>query len=230
MRQDRLFECADHVFFLNTEDQAEAEARVPGLSRRSSLLPHGIPAPQVVARTTADGNVAAFIGRFTRNKGIDVAAATAAGLIDRGTDWKFVFAGGHGDHAEEAMVRRLVRRYPAACHVTGWLSRGALEELYSRTALVLMPSRYEPFGMVALEAMSFGVPLLCSSALRPIVQPDSGGLIVEDHSAAAWIRTCESLMADSNARSRLSAQGPEYVRRGFNSPENARRFMHEIAA
>jgi glycosyltransferase involved in cell wall biosynthesis len=225
-----LFECADRVFFLNPDDRAEGEARVPGLSRRSSLLPHSIPAPQAAARITANGNVAAFIGRFTHSKGVDIAAATAAGLIDRGTDWKFVFAGGHGDHAEETMVRRLVRRYPAACHVKGWLSRGALEELYSRTALVLMPSRYEPFGMVALEAMSFGVPLLCSSALRPIVQPDSGGLIVDDHSPGSWIRICKSLMEDSNARSRLSAQGPEYVRRGFNSLEHARRFMHEIAA
>jgi glycosyltransferase involved in cell wall biosynthesis len=225
-----LFQCADHVFFLNPDDRTEGEARVPGLSRRSSLLPHGIPAPEVAARITTNGNVAAFIGRFTRGKGIDTYTAMVAGLIDRGTDWKFVFAGGHGDRAEEAMVRDLVRRYPAACHVTGWLHRGALEDLYLRTALVLMPSRYEPFGMVALEAMSFGIPLLCSSALRPIVQPDSGALIVDDHSPGAWIRACESLMTDRRARTRMGAQGPEYVRRGFNSLAHARRFMHEIAA
>jgi glycosyltransferase involved in cell wall biosynthesis len=87
-RQDWLFECADHVFFLNPDDRAEGEARVPGLSRRSSLLPHSIPAPQVAARITTNGNVAAFVGRFTRGKGIDIAASTVAGLIDRGTDWK----------------------------------------------------------------------------------------------------------------------------------------------
>jgi glycosyltransferase involved in cell wall biosynthesis len=225
--QDQLFESADHVFFLNPDDRREGERRVAGLDRRSSVLHHGIPAARAGRHA---GRTVAFVGRFTATKGVDIAVGAVGALIERHADWRFVFAGGHGDAAEWALVRDLAHRYPAACTMTGWLGRDALEELYSSSGLLLVPSRYEPFGLVALEAMNRGVPVLCSSALRHVVLPDSGGRIVADHSRNAWIDAAAALMGDGDACRQMSLRGPAYVRRNFDPVACARRFLDQIAA
>jgi glycosyltransferase involved in cell wall biosynthesis len=90
----------------------------------------------------------AFVGRLAESKGPRQALRAWS---ESGIDLPLVFAGtGPARHGLEA----------DGAEVLGWLDRPELSGLYRRARVVLMPSRWqEPFGIVGLEALTFGVPV-----------------------------------------------------------------------
>jgi glycosyltransferase involved in cell wall biosynthesis len=226
--QDKIMARADRIFFLHPEDQSRAVERNAALQHRSSLLAHGV-AGRMFPQSPRE-RIALFAGRFALSKGIDIAVRVFEALVKSTAGWQFLFAGGHGGPAETEMVRRLCDRFPQSCRATGWLSRDAMDALYARSSLLLMPSRYEPFGMVALEALRLGLPVLASAALRNLLPADSGATIVPGESTSAWVSATLPLMADDAARGRLAALGPEFSRRHFDPMELARCYVREVAA
>lgn len=187
--QQRLFRAADAVIFVS---RAEREA-VPHV-KRAHVLHNGLP-PLPSGRYDEDGPVV-FAGRYTYSKGLDVVLDLAE-VIPR----ELILAGGHGDSDLE--------RRAASCSV-GWLPQDALHALFARAALVLMPSRYEPFGMVALEAMRAGAPLLASEALREVVPAES---IV----AGNWREAVPRLLGDPARRRAMHESGARHVAEHFDA-------------
>lgn len=227
--QDCIFAHADRVVFLNESDQADACHRIPGLGTRSCVLPNPIPRAQPAASGHRE-NLVLFVGRIAASKGIALFAATVAGLLDRGCSWNFTVAGGHGDAADYEMLTGLATRYHRRCHLLGWLDRPAMHALYARASLVLIPSSYEPCGMVALEAMRMGVPVLASGAggLARLADLESGAQIVGDNSPQSWIEACERLIASDTLRRELSLRGPAYVTVHCDPQRWAGRFLAAV--
>ena len=202
--QRHLFEVAQRVIFVSGGEQAAALRLVPALRGRCAVVPNSAPPPPAPS-AYADGGPIVFAGRFTRNKGIDLAAEVA-----RAIDHPFVFAGGHGDRDGHELVDAL-----QSAAKPGWISRHALDRLFAGAALVLVPSRYEPFGMVAVEAMRMGAPVLASTA---------GGLAdlecarhVAQFDAARWIDACARLLDDVAQRETMHDEGPSWVARRFDA-------------
>ncbi|WP_165490994.1 glycosyltransferase [Lichenihabitans psoromatis] len=106
----------------------------------------------------------AFVGRFEARKGYEVAARAICALLAQVEDVECIFVGGVVDRAVAAKLRRL--GYGALFTdrrviFKGLLSRSDLDDLYASTDIVLMPSRYESFGLVAIEAMAAGSVPIC---------------------------------------------------------------------
>jgi glycosyltransferase involved in cell wall biosynthesis len=80
-------------------------------------------------------------------------------------------------------------------------------ELFAGAKVLLMPSRFEGFGMVAAEAMAAGVPLVAaaSGSLPEVVAPPEGGVLVPAADPAALASAVAALLDDGDARMRLSA-------------------------
>ena len=110
--------------------------------------------PPAVRHLNASGSHTArdcilFVGRLSVAKGVDAAmeAWKRSGLTD-----PLVFAG---------TGRERSRVEAAGFHVTGWLSAADLEEWYQRALAVILPSRWqEPFGLVGIEALVRGIPVV----------------------------------------------------------------------
>jgi glycosyltransferase involved in cell wall biosynthesis len=111
------------------------------------------------------------------------------------------------------VVAELAARLPGACRVVGWLPRPSVDELLGRARLVLVPSRYEPFGMVALEAMRLGTPVLAAATggLPAVVTDESGGRIVGSRDPSAWCAAIVQLLESPTLHQELSRRGPPYV-------------------
>ena len=77
----------------------------------------------------------------------------------------------------------------------------------------MIPSLYEPFGLVALEAMASGCPCVAADTggLREVV-PRDVGLRFRSADAAALAKTIERVLTDADLRDRLVAEGREHVR------------------
>jgi len=97
-----------------------------------------------------------FVGRLVESKGVRDAVAA---WRRSGVDLPLVLAGTGSLRAE--LTAQAGQGEEPELEVLGWVDRGRLSGLYRRARALLLPSRWqEPFGMVGLEALSFGVPVV----------------------------------------------------------------------
>lgn len=125
-----------------------------------------------------------FAGRLIPQKGPDVLLRAFGAVLRRHPDATLTIA---GDGTQRLYLERLARFLGLRQRVRflGWQSPGQLAELYRDCAVLAVPSLYEPFGLVALEAMASGRPVVVSrvGGLAEIVEDEISGFAVEpgDH-------------------------------------------------
>jgi glycogen(starch) synthase len=141
------------------------------------------------ARFADEGEpIVLYVGRFVREKGIHLLLTAAGSVLARQPRAKFVVVGG----GARENLERFVRWYGIEDRVlfTGFLSGRPLHELYRLADVAVFPSLYEPFGIVALEAMAAGTPVVASDAggLREVVAHDVTGTshYSGDSGSLAW--------------------------------------------
>ncbi len=164
-----------------------------------------------------------LVGRLVYEKGFHLALDALAPVINRLGDVRFVVA---GTGTAEAELRRQAWRL--GLHrkgvFLGWVGDDMLHSLYRIADLCIVPSIYEPFGIVALEAMASGC--LCvvadTGGLREVV-PDDGtvGLRFPSRDSAALRDIVARVLTDDAERAQLVAEAREHVLR-FDWNEVAR--------
>jgi 1,4-alpha-glucan branching enzyme len=229
--QFAVMRASDAVIFLSESERAAALQMAPDLRDRARVVGNGIrPQPAAPQRENPGGPVV-FAGRFARSKGIGLLADVLT-LLARNCSLRFVLAGGHGDVESEGILRTLAARLGGACRCAGWLEPPRLRELFARASLVLTPSVYEPFGMVALEAMSMGAPVLAArtGGLAEIVRPESGGRLADSRDPVEWRERALAILNDPASWRALHERGPRYVARFFDPRLMAERLLGEVYA
>lgn len=129
-----------------------------------------------------------FVGRFVREKGIQVLLNAANVVLSQEPNTKFLIVG--GGHREK--LEKFVRWSGLQEKVlfTGFMANRSLHQLYRVADVAVFPSLYEPFGIVALEAMAARAPVVCSDAggLKEVVLHDQTGTLsfVNNPESLAW--------------------------------------------
>ena len=115
--------------------------------------------------------------------------------------------------------------------VTGRLETPALVRLYRRASLVVVPSRYEGFGLPAAEAMACGTPVVATQAgaLREVIATGGGGVLAPVDDAPALAREIAALLANPSQRAELGARGRAGVVGAYGWPSIAARTAEEYA-
>ena len=104
------------------------------------------------------------LGRLHPQKGFDILIQAAAILRDRGVSFRLVIGGeGEGRPKLESLIRDL--DLGDRVDLAGWISPPG--PFLAELDLFVVPSRYEPFGLVVIEAMAAGVPILASALEGP---------------------------------------------------------------
>ena len=162
------------------------------ISDRVVLAPHGTD-DILEDRTQAGEEVrpfrVLFVGRNEARKGFDLAVKAAVEL-GRQSEIEFHFAGGDLDPKTRTILEGAFPETDWAGRFLifhGVVARETLDELYNRCDIVLIPSRYESFGLVAIEAMAAGKPVIALRAggLQEVVTPDVDGFLIDDDENAA---------------------------------------------
>jgi D-inositol-3-phosphate glycosyltransferase len=108
----------------------------------------------------------------------------------------------------------------------GKQDQDSLADYYAAAQAVIMPSYYESFGMVALEAMACGVPVIASEVggLAFLVRDGETGFHVPDRDPEALCDKLQLLIGNSPLRSKLGANAAEYAK-GYAWPLIAQRIV-----
>jgi glycogen(starch) synthase len=156
-----------------------------------------------------------FVGRLVYEKGFQLALEALPGVIDQVENVRFLVAGS-GTHEDElkAQAQRLgLSEYGS---FLGWIGDDVLHSLYRIADLCVVPSIYEPFGLVALEAMASGCPCIVADTggLREVVPVgERVGLRFNGGDAVHLGVMIERLLVDEQLRERLVTEASEHVLR-----------------
>ena len=163
--------------------------------------------------------------RLYRRKRLDLLLEAAAQLRDRlpGLRVRIV---GSGPEREEFQAVWRERRLEETVEWLGDVSYAQLAREYNACDLFCLPSMQEGFGIVFLEAMAAGKPIVAARAAAvPEVLPQ--GTLVEPGSADAIAEAMEKLAFDAALRAELAATGQERVEQ-YDAPRVAGLFLGEL--
>ena len=155
-----------------------------------------------------------LIGRLVYEKGFQLALEAMPRVIQEVPGTRFLVAGS-GTHEPE--LRRQAGQLGLMEHGTflGWIGDDVLHSLYRIADLTVVPSIYEPFGLVALEAMASGCPCIVADTggLREVVPHEEAGLRFSPRDPRALAEVATRVLADEDLGRRLVAEAHQHVRR-----------------
>jgi 1,4-alpha-glucan branching enzyme len=226
--QARLLSACDRVVFLSAAERASGETLFPRLPALH-VIPHGVPPPPADVPGREQRRLVVFAGRYALSKGMRLLAGCVR-RVRQMSDLRFLIAGGHGDTEGVATIERLAREHGAACEIADWLPRAVLDERLAEALLVLVPSRYEPFGLIALEAMRMGAPVLAANVggLRETVRAGSGGLLLDSSDPQQWAEATVRIAGDLALWTTLHHRALRFVDRHYRSSDMAARLLREV--
>jgi glycogen(starch) synthase len=194
--------------------------------KRISVIPNGIDPDDLQAQSPAElerlrsefaapeEKLVLLIGRLVYEKGFQLALEAMPRVIEEAPGTRFLVAGS-GTH--EAELHRQAEELGLMEHGTflGWIGDDVLHSLYRIADLTVVPSIYEPFGLVALEAMASGCPCIVADTggLREVVVHEEGGLRFRADDPEALAEVAIRVLSDDELGQRLIADAYEHVRR-----------------
>ena len=222
LQEAAIFACADAVL---ASCEVEAEQFVRFYSAEPSrvhVVPLGVEhaffapgfRPQARRALGVDGNATMllFVGRLQKLKGPDLALETLIELRARGRDAMLAIIGGpSGPDGREtlAAMHRRVEQAGAIEHVSFVAPQAhQLLSTWMRAAdVMLVPSRSESFGLVALESSACGTPVVASDVggLMTLIDPGVTGFLIPGREPGAWADAVETVIDSGNATTMSNA-------------------------
>ncbi len=161
-----------------------------------------------------DERLVLLIGRLVYEKGFQLALEAMPKVISDVPGTRFLVAGS-GTH--EAELHKQADELGLGDHGTflGWIGDDVLHKLYRIADVCVVPSIYEPFGLVALEAMASGCPCIVADTggLREVVPHEEVGLRFRARDPEALAEVAIRVLSDDELGRRLVAEAYEHLRR-----------------
>ncbi len=173
-------------------------------------------AVDVRKRYGIEGPFVLFVGRVSRQKGISVLLKAARSFDER---VRLVMAASSPDTKElQEELEEQARTNPRLIWINEMLPEDHLISLYTEADLFVCPSVYEPFGIINLEAMACGTPVVASAVggIPEVVVDGETGVLVQPEEPEALADAINRLMADPERRRRYAEAGRRRVEERFS--------------
>lgn len=162
-----------------------------------------------------------YVGRFDPRKGIETLVKACGNLRNK---VQLVIVGGSDPNKADGLERQRIEAIVEAAGLreqtrfVGQVGHDRLPLYYGAADICVVPSHYEPFGLVAIEAMACGTPVIASAVggLVSTVVPEITGLLVPPRDVPALGVALERMIDDPQWADRLGEQGSLWVAEHFN--------------
>ena len=151
-----------------------------------------------------DPPVIGSMGRFVKKKGFNVFIDALKIVHDRGYRFKAVL-GGTGEEEGDLMARCKAAGLDSILTFSGWVQDK--KAFYSNLDIFCLPSLHEPFGIVLLEAFTYGVPVVATDSEGPmdIINPNIDAVIVAKDNAAEMASAITRMLDDNGFAATIAA-------------------------
>ncbi|RJS84247.1 glycosyltransferase family 1 protein [Candidatus Bathyarchaeota archaeon] len=172
-----------------------------------------------------------FVGRLVPQKGVDMLIKAAPLIVQQHRDARILIAGdGWSRNYLEELARSMGLR--DRIRFLGFISDWELEDLMVTADVLVVPSIYEPFGIVALEGMAAGTPVVATNigGLSEIIEHDRTGVLVypEDPGSIAW--GINKVLSDPKYADWLARNARRKVRKAYSWEAIAKRTVEVYEA
>ncbi|KOP24426.1 glycoside hydrolase [Hapalosiphon sp. MRB220] len=215
-----------------TPQEAEDLRQLISQDGRVKIIPCGIDTTHFgsVSKETArqhlgiasDEQIILYVGRFDPRKGVETLIRACTQLPDQ---FKLYLVGGsredETDFREQQHIQNLVKTLGLAevTVFTGRISQALLPAYYAAGDVCVVPSYYEPFGLVAIEAMAARTPVIASEVggLQHTVVHGETGLLVPPRNPNALAIAIRNLLADPILRQSNGNAAYNWVQSRFST-------------
>jgi glycogen(starch) synthase len=222
--QQELIRGADRVIALTPSERDLLIESCPGAEAKVRVVGNGIDDCAAARSRAFQGRhgtppLVLFAGRFVERKGIRDLLAAIPQVLAGSVDAHFTLVGGYGTgpDIEREWLPATLRPYRDRVHFTGWLSPAGVTLWYRAADVLVVPSWYEPFGLVVLEGMLHGLAMAAADTGGPaaILEDGKTGLLFSPKDVDALAATLLRLVRDGDLRRRLGTAAAREVRRNW---------------
>ena len=157
------------------------------------------------------------VSRLSYEKGIDKVIDSLPLILSENQNIKLTIV---GDGSERKNLETKVQELKLQDYVTfeGLQPKEKLENFYNSFDLVVVPSRFEAFGLTAIEAMSYEVPVVASKAdgLKEVIEDKVSGILVSNESREEYAKEILTLINNKNLREEIGKNGRKRVLENFS--------------
>lgn len=171
------------------------------------------------ARFAGDGPLIGYAGRLVYEKGVQHLVHAVPRLRRRHPGLRVVIAG-DGPYREQLQAEAAALRLDGTVRFAGFMTATQLPAMLAATDATVVPSLYEPFGMVALEAAAAGAPLAVAATggLAEIVEPGVTGVTFPHSDPEALAGAVDRLLADEVFARRVARRARSMVGARYSWP------------
>lgn len=194
---ERIVSCFDYLVALTDTDR-----RLWTTAKRSTTIPNPLPfgLPAKVSSLVKPKVLA--VGRLSSEKNFGELIDIWASLGDKASNWQLEIVGGG---YQKRMLEEKITTYGLQGRVRLHPPTSDIVEKYQEASILAMTSKYEGFGMVLIEAMSCGLPVIaydCPYGPREIIKDYENGALIPMHDQGLYAERLESLMQNAELRIR----------------------------
>ncbi len=176
--------------------------------------------------------VVLYVGRFDKRKGIETLVRATGELRSKleqteeidPQHLKLLVVGGSDPQAADGVERRRIEKIVAELNLTnntefvGMVGHDRLALYYTAADVCVIPSHYEPFGLVAIEAMGCGTPVVASAVggLKFTVISEETGLLVPPHDVSEFANAIGRILTDDLWARKMRKQASTRVHQNFS--------------
>lgn len=224
--QEDAISTSDRVIALTRSESDLVAEYCPSTRGRVRIIGNGIDDSAAARRAVhkdrhTDSPLVLYTGRFVERKGVRELIAAIPHVLEHAPQTRFVLAGGHRHCSGEEMAHwwlpSELQRYRSRIHFTGWLTPEQLNQWYAAADVLVVPSWYEPFGMVVLEGMLYGLPIVAADVGGPseILEDGRTGILVPAKDVEALAQGITRLVLDQDLRRQVGTAAADAVRRDW---------------
>lgn len=234
--EKEVINCSDSIVAATPNEKGHLEGLYSTDDEKIAVIPPGVditrfyPIPPDEAKEFVgipnDERMLLFVGRIEPLKGIDILIKAIAQLyksdvLSECPHYLYII-GGNPD-GENGEMNKEMERLQKLCHdlgvddlvlFLGKRDQDTLQYYYSAAEIVIMPSHYESFGMVALEAMACGTPVIATQVggLQHLVQNGKTGFTIPNDNVEILGERLQQLICKSDLREEMSQNSITYAR------------------